>query len=383
MYMKAVSHEYSYWLNSNDRHDPELSLSTSRSVGGTLAMWRKHLDPYITVHPTQTSAVLPLVLQLPGAKISAHIAVYLPTIGKDAQFVAELANLQNCIDELNNNYNDPIVFVRGDFNVNPKNTARLGLLKSLMSQYSFNKVNIGHPTYHHFTGDDKSDSILDIILYSKHAKHISVSESLTQIICKFLHPEMSSHHDLLFSQFSLPSQDRTDNSENLEQAPRTNIIRNKILWSQEGSENYSELVSTQLQQLRQVCPSKPCRTATSVILQSTNHLLNLAACLTNPSFSIDENKPDKIIRVSAKVRTARKRLIAKFRYLRRIKSASAKLQYEIAKQSYRQIIRKNRLEHFVKRDKRLDTILSKDPSKIYSFLRSCKQTKTRKIDSVG
>ena len=111
MYMKTVGHEYSYWLNSNDRYDPELSLSTSRAVGGTLAMWRKHLDPYITVHPTQTSAVLPLVLQLPGAKISAHIAVYLPTSGKDAEFVNELANLQNCIDELDIIYDSPIIFV--------------------------------------------------------------------------------------------------------------------------------------------------------------------------------------------------------------------------------------------------------------------------------
>ena len=50
--MKNVCHEYSYWLNSDDRFDPELSLSSSRANGGTLAMWRKHLDPYITVHPT-------------------------------------------------------------------------------------------------------------------------------------------------------------------------------------------------------------------------------------------------------------------------------------------------------------------------------------------
>ena len=379
LYMKTVSHEYSYWLNSNDRLDPELSLSTSRAVGGTLAMWRKHLDPYTTVHPTQSSAVLPLVIQLPGAKISAHIAVYLPTSGKDAEFVTELATLQNCIDELDNIYNSPIIFVRGDFNVNRKNSTRVGLLQSFITKYSFCQVKIDHPTYHHFTGDGMYDSNLDIILYSNHT---DVSEAVTQVMCKFLHPEVSSHHDLLLSQFSLPSQDRTENDENLEQAPRTNLIRNKILWSQEGAENYCELVSTQLRQLRLVCPSMPCRAATSVIIQSTNHMLNLAASLTNQSFSLNEIKSRKAITVSTKVKTARNRLKAKYRYMRRIQSESSKAQYELAKQRYRQIIRKNRLEQYVKRDKKLDSILTRDPSKIYSFLRSCKQTKTMKIDKL-
>ena len=93
------------------------------------------------------------------------------------------------------------------------------------------------------------------------------------------------------------------------------------------------------------------------------------ASLTNPSFSLNENYPSNVVRVSAKVRTARKRLIAKYRYFKRIQSESAKVQYENAKYNYRQILRKNRLEQYLKRDKKLDTILSKDPSKIFSFLR--------------
>ena len=111
-------------------------------------------------------------------------------------------------------------------------------------------------------------------------------------------------------------------------------------------------------------------------------MLSLAASLTNTSFSLNENRPTKVIRVSAKVRTARRRLSARFRYLGRNQSESAKANYENAKQTYRQVLRKNRLEHCVKRDKKLDTILSKDPSKIYSFLRSCKQTKTMNIDKL-
>ena len=47
--MLLVKHEYCYWLNSEDRLEPDLPLVQSKAVGGTLAMWKGWLDPYITV----------------------------------------------------------------------------------------------------------------------------------------------------------------------------------------------------------------------------------------------------------------------------------------------------------------------------------------------
>ena len=240
-------------------------------------MWRNQFDPYITVHPTQSSAILPLVLQLPSTKTSVHIAIYLPTSGKEAEFVSELANLHNCIEELNDIYDYPVLFIRGDCNVNPKNLPRVALLKSLIENYSLKQVKSDHPTYHHFIGEGKFDSNLDIILYSQLA---NVSETIYQVVCKLHHPEVYSHHDLLLSQFTLPREDKTiTNPNNLEHAPRINIERSKIVWSKEGLDTYSELVSHQLQQLRLDGPNRPCRAATSVILQSTNR------------FSLSNHKP--------------------------------------------------------------------------------------------
>ena len=65
-----------------------------------MALWRNWLDPYITVLPSLSSAFLPVILKLPGARVSVHIAIYLPTHGKDAEFVSELANLKNCIEDI-------------------------------------------------------------------------------------------------------------------------------------------------------------------------------------------------------------------------------------------------------------------------------------------
>ena len=106
--MKSVCHEYCHWLNSEDLYDQDLPLVKSKSKGGTLAMWRKWLDPHISVHPVQSPAFLPLILQLPGALTSVHIAVYLPTSGKEYEFISELANQSRfhpCIISLEANKN--------------------------------------------------------------------------------------------------------------------------------------------------------------------------------------------------------------------------------------------------------------------------------------
>ena len=58
--------EYSVALNSEDLHDPDLMLTTSKAKGGTMVMWQKYLDPYVTVHIADSSSYLPIVLDIPG-----------------------------------------------------------------------------------------------------------------------------------------------------------------------------------------------------------------------------------------------------------------------------------------------------------------------------
>ena len=285
--MGSVKHEYCYWLNGDDTLDPDLPLVKSKASGGTLAMWRRWLDPFITVHHVQSSAILPLVLQLPGARTSVHIAIYLPTSGKEYEFLSELANLKNCLDMLRGLYDNPVIFVRGDGNANPKNPSRFALLNRFITDYALKQTTIEHPTYHHFVGQGKFDSNIDIILYSKESH---VQETITKIICKFEHPEISSHHDIILSEFTLPRQDPPPKSNGLVVAPRTTQPRNKILWNEDGIAAYSNLVSDQLQQLRHSWQDPSSKALTSVLLQSTNHILNCAASATNPSIALNDKK---------------------------------------------------------------------------------------------
>ena len=59
-----------------------------------MVMWSKEYDPYVTVHVPNSSAFLPIVLDIPGNTPMIHIALYLPTAGKENDFLTELANLR-------------------------------------------------------------------------------------------------------------------------------------------------------------------------------------------------------------------------------------------------------------------------------------------------
>ena len=122
--------ELSCHLNSEDLHQPELAMETSRAKGGTMALWRSSLDPFITIIPTGTSSILALILQPPRHAPSIHICLYFPTAGKDPEYVVELSKLEVLLEELSDKYPGVPVYFRGDGNANMKNQPRATLFRS-------------------------------------------------------------------------------------------------------------------------------------------------------------------------------------------------------------------------------------------------------------
>ena len=106
--------EYSFSLNSEDLHEPDLAFQKTRTKGGTMIMWRHSLDPYVTVFPVQTASFLPIHLHIPGFLHSIHIALYLPTAGKEAEFLLEMSRLKFFIDQAIVEYPNTSIFVPGD-----------------------------------------------------------------------------------------------------------------------------------------------------------------------------------------------------------------------------------------------------------------------------
>ena len=177
--------EYLSSLNSEDLHDPELPLLKSVTHGGTMILWKRSFDPFIKVVPVNTTAFLPIIFSPPNHQLTIHFAVYLPTSGKEHEFIEEVSKLKVCMEKLRSSYPEALFYLRGDFNVNDKNKNRTSILNIISEELELCSLSISHPTYHHFMGGGASDSHLDKIFFPKDAKFI---ETLINITCKLTNP---------------------------------------------------------------------------------------------------------------------------------------------------------------------------------------------------
>ena len=120
---ETLNNLYNFYLNSEDCHDELLSLQKSRAHGGTMTLWSKDLDPYVTILEPISSRILVLVLDVPGYQVSIHINIYLPTSGKETEFMEQLALLEDTIDQINEKYPNSVHYIRGDANAShlPRN----------------------------------------------------------------------------------------------------------------------------------------------------------------------------------------------------------------------------------------------------------------------
>ena len=378
---------FSFHLNSQDIFSPDLPLVTRKAVGGTMAMWRSELDPFIKVLPTSSSSVLPLILSLPGRSPTAHVTVYLPTHGREASFVSAMGVLDSSLLQIKEEFSCPI-YVRGDFNVNPKNTARVNMLETLCTKFSLSNPDFGHPTHHHFVGNGAFDAQLDRLLYSG---PIEQAESLPSIMCSLSNPLVNSHHDLLHSTFPLPPEASVALSENLVEAPKVPNTRVKILWDENGISNFEDYVAPSLASLRKqwIPPFSP--SSFSLLLCATNDALSLAAQATNKVLDLSVSRKPKAS-FHPEVKNAQNRSLKAARKLRDFSNAqvqnlteiaAAKLELSDAKSEARSLERAWQQQVAATRDQQLHTVLTKNPRRLFSHIRSSKNGAQAKIQALN
>ena len=88
----VLGDKYNAILNSDDKYDHELPLISNRAHGGCLTLYKKHLEPFISEVDSSSSRILPILLKMPGYLPSTHFNIYMPTAGKDAEYVEVLSN---------------------------------------------------------------------------------------------------------------------------------------------------------------------------------------------------------------------------------------------------------------------------------------------------
>ena len=155
------------------------------------------------------------------------------------------------------------------------------------------------------------------------------------------------------------------NTDNLLTAPRLTNTREKIVWSPEGTPRYMEMVGPALRSLREKWLDPTSKASMSVVLQMTNHVLTNTASATNKAVSLSAKPDPRPPRTPSVIYSAAKRLRkshSQWKNAENTDQAKMKECYSADLKSYKRAVRSVRLKDGIKRDDRLLTILSDNPS---------------------
>ena len=271
-----------------------------------MILWKESLDKFVTPLPVVSPSFLPLLYQPPCSPPSLHIALYLPTSGKKAEFIEEISKLRNFLENILDENPDYIVFIRGDSNVNAKNRPRCNIFEDFINRFKLLNIDIGHKTYHHFLGEGLFDSAIDVILCNNHKG----LEKIEQVYCKHNYPFISSHHDAIASSFSLPCLPAP--APPRPKAPIVPNTRRKILWDAESIPGYQAILGNNLETLRKRWAVSSSKSCISTLLKATSDILSVAASSTNKSVSLASPKQIKAQKIPKIVRKSMTQLKRKF-----------------------------------------------------------------------
>ena len=382
--MDILKGEYSHSLNSDDIADPELPFIKNRSNGGTMILWKHTLDPFVTVIPTETPSFLAIMFRPPDSPPSLHVSLYLPTSGKESEFVEEVTKLRTFLQEITDSHPCSLVFIRGDSNVNNNNKPRVHIFNNFLNSCNLKRVLIGHKTYHHFLGDGLFDSNLDVIL---HVDAKDVMEEVLEIYCKRDYPDIGSHHDVIASTFTLP-RITARSSIPSSKAPVIPNMRTKTIWSPEAIPMYQSLIGESLSDLRGRWYAPESKSCVSLLIKLTSDILSAAASSSNTTISLSETKSPKSEKIPRAIRSALNRI-------RRLCMARQNLpdtdpsyfaiteKFTAARQDLRRTVRAHNGALATAEDQKLFSILSSpaasSSSAIYRRIKSLKSSSLKPI----
>ena len=384
-FVQHFTHNFSFFLNSEDKHDLELPLSRSQAFGGTMAIWKSSLDPFISVHPVSTSSFLPIIFSPPNTQTSIHIGLYLPTSGLETEFIEAITMLRVAVDDLNDLHPDAPIFLRGDCNVNKNNAARTKVFEDFTSNLHFKNIPTNHNTYHHFIGNGLFDSNIDIIM---HSSNFLESEKIVDILCQANYPEVDSHHDIILSSVTLPFLASAP-TEGLILAPRIPSSLHRITWTDCNLPAYEAEVSDALARIRQNWQEPGSPVSVSILLELTYKVLSNAALKTNRSVHPNQKNKRKHLKVPKDILIAQQTLRKTHTALKTALNMSsevlvnnAKEEFKKARKFLRLVTRRNTHREDIRRDSHLHAILTNNPKSLFQAIKSAKKPRGQAVPFV-
>ena len=126
------------------------------------------------------------------------------------------------------------------------------------------------------------------------------------------------------------------------------------MWSPEGAQTYSHLVSPQLKLLRESWLDSSSPASMSVLLKMTNFVLANTASKTNKAVSLAQRPTPKSAPTPKVVLSAKQQLNKAHKKLKHARmSSTARKNFKKAQKNYKQTVRTSRVRDGVRRDEQL------------------------------
>ena len=192
--------------------------------------------------------------------------------------------------------------------------------------------------------------------------------------------------------FSIPAvQQIAIKQDDLIWAPRLEIKRNKIKWTEDGIKDYECPVSPHLQKIRDEWLNPDSLSSMTILLKMTNTILSKTASNTNVSKSLDTSSIPRSKRIPKPVLKAKKHLYRIHKKKNLPVNCTIPCQppidkhadLRLAKHKYKSAVRRSPVLEGCERDQMLFKILEENPQNVFSFIKSCRKSPTAKIDSLS
>ena len=230
-------------------------------------------------------------------------------------------------------------------------------------------------------GEGLYDSNIDVLLYSKNAE----ADIVQNVTCKFENSLVESHHDIIFSTVVLPVKIPVENK-HLKVAPKVENNRVKIYWKDEKIKDYQSLLANKLASLRDTWSAPSSKSSLSLLLELTSSVMSEAAVSSNTHVKLAITKTGKKATLPRYIRNAQSAVHAALKKAKECESSNSDTLDNIAKQrvtetrnKYKQLCRHFHHTEDLKRDTRLFSILSSNPSSVYRAIKSSKTSITGQI----
>ena len=199
--MNTKFENYSIQISTPDQFTPpeDRLRKSDHTWHGAAIMWHESLNSNVQNICNTHERFTGIKLNFQGQHFLA-IAAYLPTSGKDDEFLDCLDQLTDFIQQ--NSSDGSTILIGTDSNCSPKSTPRrLSGFQQFCQDHELTKVCLSVPTFHHSNG--MSSSNIDYFLLShKYSQTPKLSKTFSQCTQDF--PENFSSHDPVFATLQIP-----------------------------------------------------------------------------------------------------------------------------------------------------------------------------------